>query len=90
MKRKTTEISAAGSPYDNTTDRVVASVQIFSKLPDEARVRLPVVVSLFACSPATVWRCVNQRRIPAPRKCGRMTYWTAGELRAALRGESAT
>ena len=31
----------------------------FDALPDSAHVRLPVVVGLFACSAATVWRRVK-------------------------------
>lgn len=58
----------------------------FDDFPDATRVRLPVVCLLFAASPATVWRRVGAGKLPAPRKDGRITYWTAGELRAALRG----
>lgn len=57
----------------------------FDHLPDNARVRLPVLTLLFSCSPATAWRRVRDGRLPAPRKDGRMTYWLAGELRAKLR-----
>lgn len=57
----------------------------FEHSPDDARVRLPVVAALFGYSAATVWRRVKAGGLPAPRKDGRITYWTAGELRDALR-----
>lgn len=57
----------------------------FDDFPDDTRVRLPAVCLLFGVSPATVWRRVRDGKIPAPRKDGRITYWLAGEVRAALR-----
>lgn len=57
----------------------------FEHSPDDARVRLPMVAALYACSPATVWRRVKSGDLPAPRKDGRMSYWITGELRANLR-----
>lgn len=57
----------------------------FDDFPDATRVRLPVVRLLFGVSSATAWRRVRDGRLPAARKDGRITYWLAGELRAALR-----
>ncbi len=60
-------------------------LQFFDVLPDCAFVRQPVVEKLFACSSATVWRRVADRRIPKPRKLSaRVTAWNVGQLRAAL------
>ncbi|TXH85591.1 AlpA family phage regulatory protein [Thauera aminoaromatica] len=60
----------------------------FDQLPNSANVRLPVVMALFACSPATVWRRVKKGTLPAPRKLSEaVTAWNVGELRKALRGE---
>ncbi|RKT63095.1 AlpA family transcriptional regulator [Azonexus fungiphilus] len=57
----------------------------FSRLPNEAHVRLPVVMALYACSAATVWRNVKTGAVPVPRKFGsRVTAWNVGELRASL------
>lgn len=57
----------------------------FGSLPDEQHVRLPVVMALFACSAASVWRYAQNGTIPAPRKFGsRVTAWNVGQLRAAL------
>lgn len=55
----------------------------FGSLPDEAHVRLPVVMALYACSAASVWRYVKNGTLPAPRKFGsRVTAWNVGELRS--------
>ena len=57
----------------------------FDSLPDDAHVRLPVVMALFACSAASAWRYVKNGSIPAPRKFGsRVTAWKVGQLRATL------
>ena len=57
----------------------------FDALPDSAHVRLPVVVGLFACSAATVWRRVKDGHLPKPKKLSeRVTAWQVGELRRAL------
>lgn len=57
----------------------------FSILPDEARVNIDVVRSLYGIGTSTVWLWVRQGRLPAPVRLGRCTRWTVGELRAALR-----
>lgn len=56
----------------------------FDLLPGSAYVRLPVVQGLYGCSPATVWRRVHAKEIPAPRKFSRITAWNVAELRRAL------
>ena len=62
----------------------------FDRLPDSAFVRLPVVASLFACSPVTIWRMVQKRTLPAGRKISEgVTAWNVGELRKVLNGEVA-
>ena len=59
-----------------------SALQHFDSLPDAAHVRLPVVASLFACSPATVWRHVKAGILPKPTKLSeRLTTWNVGELR---------
>ncbi len=73
-------------------DNIDSSLQNFDKLPDSARVRLPVVKGLFSCSSATVWRNVNNGVFPKPSKLTpRTTTWLVGDLRkllAANAGES--
>ena len=55
----------------------------FGSLPDEAHVRLPVVMALYACSAASVWRYVKTGKLPAPRKFGsRVSAWNVGQLRS--------
>ena len=67
------------------TDSIPEALKNFDQLPDSANVRQPVVQSLYACSPASVWRGVKAGRIPKPRKLSpRITCWNVGELRAAL------
>jgi predicted DNA-binding transcriptional regulator AlpA len=67
------------------TNLIPESLRNFDLLPDSASVRQPVVQSLYACSPASVWRGVKAGRIPRPRKLSpRITCWNVGELRAAL------
>lgn len=59
----------------------------FHLLPDEAHIRLSVVMELYGCSAATVWRNVKKGMLPSPRKFGsRVTAWNVGQLRSALRG----
>lgn len=62
----------------------------FDSLPDAAYVRAPVVMGLYACSPATLWRNVRKGIIPKPKKLSeRVTAWNVGSLRAALCGNAA-
>lgn len=61
----------------------------FDQLPDCAFIRLPVVATLFACSPATVWRRVKSGALPTPRKLSEaVTAWNVGQIRKALAGEA--
>lgn len=66
------------------TSAVFTILKNYDALPDSAEVRLPIVMALYGCSAATVWRGVKAGRIPAPRKHSpRITSWNVGELRAA-------
>lgn len=68
-----------------TVTSINLALSHFDQLPDGANVRLPVVMALYAISPATVWRNVKSGNIPKPRKLtARTTVWNVGELRAAL------
>lgn len=71
----------------STTD-LQRKVELFSSLPDEAGVRLPVVRELLGgVGAATVWRMSADGRLPAPRKISAgVTVWPVGELRRFLRG----
>ena len=56
----------------------------FSKLPNEAKVRLPVVKGILSVSGATVWRMVKSGKIKAYRITERTTTFNVGELRILL------
>ena len=56
----------------------------FDKLPAAAHVRITVVMMLFACSKATVWRWVKKSILPEPIKRGGIAAWNVEELREAL------
>jgi predicted DNA-binding transcriptional regulator AlpA len=56
----------------------------FDRLPDSAKVRLPVVAALFSISAATVWRWTHAGLLPQPTQKGGVTAWNVGELRAEL------
>jgi predicted DNA-binding transcriptional regulator AlpA len=76
------------------TKEIPDAFKNFNSLPDEAFVRLPVVVLLDASSPATVWRKAKKGTFPAPVKLGeKSTGWNVGSLRrhyAALTARSAS
>lgn len=70
---------------NSSTAAVHQALKSFDELPDSAYVALPVVCSLFSCSPATAWRRVRDGLLVAPRRIGtRTTRWQVGELREAL------
>lgn len=65
---------------------VEPSLANFDQLPDSAFVRQTVLLGLFSCSKATLWRWVKSSRIPSPVKLGnRISAWQVGPLRACLR-----
>ena len=69
----------------STSAAMPASLQNFDKLPDSAHVRLPCVCALYGYSPATVWRKVKEKKMPAPKKPSeRIRGWQVGELRTDL------
>ena len=51
----------------------------FNGLPDQAFVRLPVVLMLLGVSRSTVWRLCKSGALPAPKKLGnRIAVWQVG------------
>ena len=57
----------------------------FDTHPDSAHVRLPMLMTLYACSEATVHRAVKTGHIPQPVKhFERAVCWNVGNLRRAL------
>lgn len=79
-----------GDTRRTSTDRlkaIPAALKNFPHLPDDALVKQPVVEALFSISPTTVWRWVNSKRLPMPRRVGvRSIAWNVGELRKILKG----
>ena len=64
--------------------KAVKGASAFASLPDNARVRQPIVEILHGISSATLWRRVKSGALPAPHVCGRVASWSAGEIRASL------
>jgi predicted DNA-binding transcriptional regulator AlpA len=64
----------------------------FEKLPDDARVRAPVVQALYGISASTLWRRVRDEAssIPRPKRDHGITSWRVGDLRRNLGTSTAT
>lgn len=61
----------------------------FNGLPDQAFVRLPVVLMLLGVSRSTVWRLCKSGALPAPKKLGsRIAVWQVKNLREVLNSGS--
>lgn len=58
-------------------------------LPDSAPVNTRTVCTLFGVTPEAIYQRVAAGTLPKPRKPGSRYFWTAGEIRRALRGEVA-
>ena len=63
----------------------------FSRAPDDAYNRLPVITALFGISPATWWRWVKQHpELLKPTKLSeRVTAWSCGQIRAFMQSRMA-
>ncbi len=74
-----------GNPVKTRAAFILDALKNFDQLPDAANVRQPVVQGLLGCSAATIWRMVNDGRIPKPKRLAtRITAWNVGELRLSL------
>lgn len=72
---------------ENKSASVAQAIERFDTLPDDARVRVPIVAALFGQSVASTWRHARAGLIPKPLKTGpRATTWHVGDLREHLRG----
>ena len=61
----------------------------FNGLPDQAFVRLPVLLMLLGVSRSTVWRLCKSGALPAPKKLGsRIAVWQVKALREVLNSGS--
>lgn len=59
------------------------ALEDFDRLPDSARVRIPVVAALDGVSIPTVWRRIKIGLLPEPEKVGGTTTMLVGKLRRA-------
>lgn len=85
LKNTSAEPKQLNALSDQKIENLDLALRQFDSLPDSAHVRLPVIISLFACSRATVWRHVKAGLIPAPIKFSeRITVWNVGTLRKHL------
>ena len=55
-----------------------------NNLPDDTRVRRNQVMQMFGYSRTTLWRRIRDKQFPAAIEDGGLSYWTAGQIRAAL------
>lgn len=64
---------------------IPAALSQFDQMPNSAYIRLPVIMSLYGVSAATIWRGVKNSTIPKPIKLtARTTAWNVGLVRDAL------
>lgn len=54
--------------------------------PDTAHVRRHTVLASLGISETTLWRRIRENKFPAPKFDGRLAFWTAAQVRAALAG----
>ena len=74
----------------NSRIKAAAAAQTFDSLPDTARLKSTVVLSILGVeSLVTLWRWEKTGRLPPSQKIAGSRYksWSAGEIRSALRGE---
>lgn len=67
------------------TQAIPEALVNFDQLPNSAYIRLPVIMSLYGVSAATIWRGVKNSTVPKPAKLSeRCTAWNVGLVRADL------
>jgi len=78
MQSNTKPATRAKQPLDQ-------ALESFDSMPDAAFVRTAVVVRLFDCSRATLWRRLRAAQIPAPLAFSpKDRRWNVGDLRKYL------
>jgi predicted DNA-binding transcriptional regulator AlpA len=72
-------------PPKKSAAAIARTIEQFDTLPDDARVRVPVVAAIYGQSVASTWRHARAGLIPKPLKTGpRATTWRVGDLREHL------
>jgi predicted DNA-binding transcriptional regulator AlpA len=62
-----------------------ATLECFDSLPQNANVRLPVMLCLYGCSRATLYRNIKKGLVPKPHRLGeRISAWRVGAVRDSL------
>jgi predicted DNA-binding transcriptional regulator AlpA len=76
---------AAKSGPPITAPGIDDALRYFDQLPDSAFIRAPIVRALCGgISNTTLWRWVQENRLPKPEKLGpQVTAWNVGALRRA-------
>lgn len=65
-------------------EKTAAGLVLFAVAPDAAHIRRHVVLAALGQSDTTLWRRIKEGKFPPPQYDGRLAYWTAGQVRAAL------
>ena len=62
-----------------------ASLELFDSLPTNAHLRLPVMLCIYGCSRATLYRNIKKGVVPKPLRLGeRISVWRVGCVRESL------
>lgn len=74
-------------PYPKITKPVLARIEVFDRLPDDALMKVSEVAALAGRSIPSVWRDCQAGHLAAPVKIGaKATRWRAGDVRSYLAG----
>jgi predicted DNA-binding transcriptional regulator AlpA len=85
MPKPSPNTPAARPPVDATIQRRLSvALSTFNMLPDDGRVRTSTVAALLGISLSTLWRRIQDERLPAPRRDGGLCTFRAGDIRAVL------
>jgi len=66
-------------------DIINTSLAAFANLHADASIRLPVMLCLYGCSRATLYRNIQKGLVPKPHRLGeRTSVWQVAEVKASL------
>jgi predicted DNA-binding transcriptional regulator AlpA len=66
------------------TQAIPPALSQFDQMPNSAYIRLPVIMSLYGVSAATIWRMCKAGKLLPHKLTPRTTAWNVGQVRAAL------
>lgn len=62
-----------------------ATLECFDSLPTNGSLRLPVMLCIYGCSRATLYRNIKKGLVPKPHRLGkRIAVWQVGAVRESL------